>query len=158
MRKFYLKKSKIEGKGLFAKKEIKKGEVVGEFKGRIYSTKEVERKKLHIYLFQIDWEKWMYVKTTEKYINHSCSPNTYIKQKTKIAAFKNIKKGDELTIDYDTLEWDYKKAKIKCKCGTKSCRKILQGYKYLDTKTKKRYNEFIADFLKTKYKESLKPS
>lgn len=38
---------------------------------------------------------------------HSCEPNKGIIDRTEFVAFKNIKVGDEITIDYAMLGYEY---------------------------------------------------
>jgi len=59
------------------------------------------------------------------YFNHSCDPLTYCDAKGNYIALKDIKVGEELTIDVEKLM-----AKptfpFNCSCGSKNCRKIVK--------------------------------
>ena len=59
---------------------------------------------------------------TAKYINHSCEPNCevdIIEEKIWIIALRNIKKGEELSYNY---EYDLDVClDHPCKCGSKKC-------------------------------------
>lgn len=58
-----------------------------------------------------------------RFINHSCKPNCYIDIKKGIIwirAARNIRKGEELTYDYNT-DGD---GLIKCRC-TPDCQRLL---------------------------------
>jgi SET domain-containing protein len=56
----------------------------------------------------------------------------------KIVTIKEVKKGEELTYSYNTyieenediedFLWD-PRWNFECKCGSKNCQKIIQGYK-----------------------------
>lgn len=67
-----------------------------------------------------------------RFINHSCDPNCVAKtitlngsKRIVMYAKKPIKPGEEITYDYKfPIEKDPKK-KVKCLCGTSSCRKYL---------------------------------
>jgi hypothetical protein len=64
----------------------------------------------------------------EKYINHSCNPNSYtktIKGVRKVFAMENIKKGEEITYDYSIN--GYNDGTFQCNCGSENCRKRYQG-------------------------------
>ena len=144
-KKFYIAETKDKGKGLFAIKEIKKGELIFIHKdGKIYDEKDFESSGLREdHFMQIGWNKFLYIHPPGCYGNHSCNPNMGRKGK-KTFALKNIKKGEELTLDYDTFEYDWV---MKCKCKSKNCRKTLRGYKHLPEKLKKKYKGYIAKYL-----------
>ena len=131
MRKYFRKRSGINNLGLFAGRDIKKGEKVIEYKGRKFTHKQVEEddrfdNSKAIYLFTLN-ERYVLdgdTKTnTAKYINHSCDPNCevdIIKGKIWIIAIKDIKKGDELSYDYG-FGYDADFRQFPCKCGSKNC-------------------------------------
>ena len=131
MRKYFRKRSGINNLGLFAGRDIKKGEKVIEYKGRKFTHKQVEEddrfdNSKAIYLFTLN-ERYVLdgdTKTnTAKYINHSCDPNCevdIIKGKIWIIAIKDIKKGDELSYDYG-FGYDKDFRQFPCKCGSKNC-------------------------------------
>lgn len=142
--KFFTKDSMVEGLGLFANRNIRKGEHIFTFRGKICNEKNTKKLNEH-YLMTVDWNKVMYVSKPMRYINHSCNPNTGLKG-LKVIALKNIKSGKELTIDYDTLEYEWK---MKCHCGSKDCRKIIKGWKYLPERLQNKYKRLgaVNDYL-----------
>ncbi len=132
MKLFRVKKSNIDKKGLYASKNIKTGEKIIEYIGRLISKKEAETNskfdnKKDIYLFNIN-EKWDldgdYRWNTARLINHSCNPNCEVEGKGLklwIVAIKDIKKDEELSYDYG---FSYSKEDLKnfvCRCGSKKC-------------------------------------
>ena len=67
------------------------------------------------------------------YVNHSCNPNMrYDVTELAFFAVRDISKGEELTYDYDTTEYDLVKSKesFTCKCGALNCRLEIRGSKY----------------------------
>ncbi len=132
MKLYRVKKSNIDKRGLYASKNIKTGEKIIEYIGRLISKKEAETNskfdnKKDIYLFNIN-EKWDldgdYRWNTARLINHSCNPNCEVEGKGLklwIVAIKDIKKGEELSYDYG---FSYSKEDLKnfvCRCGSKKC-------------------------------------
>jgi hypothetical protein len=121
--KVYVSQTRNTGKGLFAKRGIKKGETVFIAKGKL--VKDCYGPDYHI------GPNWLTIKrglwldpfgdTPWTFINHSCSPNSGLKGKVTVVAMKDIRKGEEVTIDYSTTEED-PYWKMKCKCGKKGCR------------------------------------
>lgn len=112
-----VRKSKISGKGVFAKRDFKKGEIVLQWNPKILTKTEAEKlapKQKH-YLYQ-EKNKYFLMQPPEKYVNHSCDSNTVAKNKSDIA-IKNIKKGEEVTSTYANFIF-------KCKCESKKCKNL----------------------------------
>ena len=57
------------------------------------------------------------MQSPEKFVNHSCEPNTHVKNSCDVAV-RNIKKGEEITSDYGKNNF----VSFICKCGGKNCR------------------------------------
>ena len=119
-----IKKSKISGRGVFAARNFKKGEVVLDWRDSPVLTSEQltklpEDEKKFVYY---GYEKPILVNPPARFVNHSCSPNTFIKDYRGIAK-KDIKKGEEITEDY-SLEHN-PNFKLKCNCGSKNCKSII---------------------------------
>ena len=140
MQKDYLiKPSNIEGKGLFATRDFKIGE-----KLNISNSSNISESKIYNDIEFEDFITWCKENSKqwdsislgngkhqaaiadrdnhpENYINHSCEPNL---DKNHIA-LRNIKSGEELTIDYgqfSSINWS-----MNCNCGAKSCKGIIKG-------------------------------
>lgn len=82
-------------------------------------------------------------------MNHSCSYNVGFDSTGNFVTAKNVKKGEELTLDYG-LFFSYPKFKLNCKCKSKNCRKLVTGNDWKDAgfmaKNRKYFlRELIAD-------------
>lgn len=140
-------KSKNYGQSLFATKNIKKGEIVFPFVGPIVKTPTVYTlpisKNLYIDPFPFN--------NIIRCICHSCDPNCGIVNRSLVMAMRDIKKDEEITIDYAMFVYEYKNEDIDenrvCKCGSKICRGKLGSYKTLPESIKRKYKGFISDFL-----------
>ena len=132
MRKLYkIKKSRIDNRGLYAAKNIKKDTKIIEYKGKIITVKETETNPKFdndkaIYLFNLNKKYDLdgdFKYNTARLINHSCDPNCEVDGvglKLWIYAIKDIKKNEELTYDYGfSFDKDYKD--FPCRCGAKKC-------------------------------------
>tara|TARA_Y100000992_G_scaffold174854_1_gene117915 strand:- start:39 stop:509 length:471 start_codon:yes stop_codon:yes gene_type:complete len=132
MKKLYkIKKSKIDNRGLYAAKNIKKDTKIIEYKGKIITVKETETNPKFdndkaIYLFNLNKKYDLdgdFKYNTARLINHSCDPNCEVDGvglKLWIYAVKDIKENEELTYDYGfSFDKDYKD--FPCKCGAKKC-------------------------------------
>lgn len=104
----YIAESKINGKGSFASRQIKRGEVINIIGGTEYSEREVddliEKGKLRVDDdFQIDEDKFLVGPGKDYFTNHSCDPNAGIKNVKQIVAIRDIEIDEEITIDYSTI-------------------------------------------------------
>lgn len=103
-------KRSFAGLGLFTMDPIKKGNCIIEYKGRVVSKEEEETSRSK-YLFQIN--KHLTIDGKPKinkagYANHSCRPNSEYetrKDHVYIMAKRNIKPGEEITVDYGKEYW-----------------------------------------------------
>lgn len=145
MDKIIIKKSKIKGRGLFAKRDIKMGKIIGIVNGPIVPDNEESYKKYgEDHLHSISYSKAILNSNFTKYTNHSCDPNCGLENGIKLVSMRDIKKGEEITIDYDTLEYNWE---MVCNCGSPKCRKKIKGYKYLSEELKLKYKGFISPYL-----------
>ena len=155
-------KSKIEGNGLFAKKDIKKGETVFIKTGHIVNLKEAKKieAKFGEYCLQISDHFFLCpktkeeIKTTAIFINHSCNPNVGPDGQITFIALRDIKAGEELCHDYAmTTDRPYR---LKCNCGSSNCRKIITGSDWKLKKIQRRYKNHFCDFIIKKVIDSKK--
>ena len=133
MNLYKIKKSKIDnnGRGLYAKKDIKKGTKIIDYKGKIITNKQVDESDKYdnskpIYLFTLNKRYTLdgdFPWNTAGLVNHSCDPNAQYDGKglkVWVTAIKDIKKGEEITSDYGFgFDADYKQ--FPCKCSAKNC-------------------------------------
>lgn len=121
-----VKNSHIEGKGVFALRDFKEGEIVLNWDTSHNLPKEIvdkmsnEEKKYISFLNG----KYVIMQEPEKYVNHSCEPNTTAKNFCDVV-LRDIKKGEEITGDYteELPPGTY----MKCNCGSKKCKKIIRS-------------------------------
>ncbi|KAI1731709.1 PHD-finger domain-containing protein [Ditylenchus destructor] len=137
----YLARSKIQGLGLYAKRDIDMNSMIIEYKGEVIRSEvgEVREKRYMaqnrgVYMFRIDDE--FIIDATlagglARYINHSCDPNCSTKilpynddKKIIIIANRPIKAGEELTYDYQ-FEMEDTTDKLPCLCGAPNCNKWM---------------------------------
>lgn len=137
----YLGRSRIQGLGLYAAKDLEKHTMVIEYIGDSIRNevanrreKEYESQNRGVYMFRIDND--MVIDATmaggpARYINHSCNPNCVaevvdIEKESKIIIItsRKIVKGEELTYDYK-FDFEDDQHKIPCNCGASNCRKWM---------------------------------
>lgn len=149
MKDVIVKNSPIEGKGVYANRDFKKDEIVVKWDtSRIIDKEELES------FSQDDQDhsccigngKYIIMQEPSKYVNHSCNPNTYVKNQCDVA-LRDIKKGEEITTDYSLNEitgW-----KLKCNCGSPNCRKVIVGdFRKLSKIDRERLKPYLEDWYK----------
>lgn len=95
----YADESPIHGKGLFAARKIKKGEVLGTVSGKW-------TKKDSAYTLWVSEDQGFRVECDFRYINHSKKPNAAYYDTLEVCALRDIKPGEEITHDYG-IEGDF---------------------------------------------------
>ena len=155
--KVIVKETGKYGKGLFAKDDISKGEIIADWTdGKVYEAEKCSylpkniKKNPRDYAIQFEEHKWINTDGIGRHINHSCNPNCGIKGKFQIVTMKDIKKGEELTFDYEMTEdsdW-----RMKCMCDAKNCRGIIGAFKNMPLNIRKKYKGYISTWLIDKYK------
>jgi SET domain-containing protein len=138
-----VRRSRIQGRGVFATRDIAKGERIIEYVGRRISAAEADAlcddenmRRHHTFLFSVDDD--IVIDATSdacpaKYINHSCEPNcesVVVRRRVYIDALRNIAEGDELFYDYwyvtdDDYTLDDLQRIYPCRCKAPSCRGTL---------------------------------
>lgn len=124
-----VKQSAKHGKGLFATRDFSIGEVVVPWENvRTLTNEEVQKlpSAEKEYISAVEHGRYVHYGEPERYMNHSCEPNTKAKDSANVA-IRDIKKGEEITTDYE-LEGALNA--FKCDCGSTNCRGII-GKKYI---------------------------
>lgn len=120
IRRIEVRNSPISGKGVFATSAIKAGEKVllwqplKHFPAEELSNLPNDEKH---YIQEVDNGKYILMNAPERFVNHSCSPNTKAVDQTDIA-IRDIAPGEEITSDYGHSAL----APFNCSCGSKNCR------------------------------------
>jgi SET domain-containing protein len=126
------RRSRISGWGVYAGQPIEEDAHIVEYKGELVSQAEGARResrylpRQRIWIFNIN-TRWVrdaaFGGNIARYINHACNPNCYVDivgHTIWIRASRRIRKGEELTYDYNTEGW----AKIRCRCRP-GCKRVL---------------------------------
>jgi len=140
-RSIEVRQSGVHGKGVYAIRPIKKGEVVIEYKGEMVTWKQAEKRHPHnpddpdhTFFFHIDDKHVIdaaYGGNAARWINHACKPNCESdideeRYRVFIKALRRIEPGEELFYDYGLVIDEPYTKKLKkqfaCRCGAKRCR------------------------------------
>lgn len=168
--------SKIHGRGVFARRPIRKGIRIIEYTGPIINEKEADKIGVttenghsHTMLFQIDKKRCINGNEggDARFLNHGCDPNCETEQdgdKIFIKSIRAIKQGEELVYDYHLQVpgkiTDKVKKEYACFCGSPKCRgtqiatEILAKQAKKDEKKKeKELAKKLADLKKAEKKK-----
>lgn len=146
-----IRPSAIHGRGMVAAEPIRRGEVVAVWGGNFVSRKEAERaKRPGTLIQQIDDDVYEVFSENTKgddptyFHNHSCNPNVWFEDEVKLSAKRDIRKGEELTVDYTLFETKDRVIIERCNCGSLNCRGKVNGRDWMLPQLQKRYkNHFI---------------
>ena len=127
------RRSKIHQWGVYATARITKNTRIVDYAGEKITNQESLRRERryiqngeHIWCFKLTNRSVIDAAVggnVARFINHSCHPNCYIDIKKGviwIRAARNIRKGEELTYDYNTDG----EGLIECRC-TPGCQRLL---------------------------------
>jgi SET domain-containing protein len=150
---FEVRQSRIQGKGAFATRNIKKGTRLIEYLGQRITWRTADKRyddekmgRHHTFLFTVDDKTVIDAAVNgndARFLNHSCDGNCEAIEDRKrifIEARRSIKAGDELLYDYqyertdDHTEEDEKF--YACRCGSPNCRGSILAPKPAPTKKK----------------------
>lgn len=124
-----VRESVIHGKGIFAGKPCKEGEVLMVIAGETIDAKECERREDeegNVYIFYNGDNCYIDVDKTEKirYINHNCTPSAIVEDRDQdslyLVAARDVAVGEEITIDYG-----YDDIYDQCKQASPHCNKPM---------------------------------
>jgi len=130
--------------GVITKHDYKAGELLFIVDGAV-------KRNPTRYSFSIGIEKHIdpHEKNFGHYMNHSCDPNAFVRVVDKnpeashieVLTRKNIKTGEELTLDFASFENEVTINGIVCKCGTDLCRGKIHGFKDLPQHVVEKYKK-----------------
>jgi SET domain-containing protein len=128
--KFEVKRSRIHGRGLFARSRIPARRKVGELGGEAISQAEARRRAKRAHSIKIvELGDGTAIDASVggnhfKYVNHSCSPNAYMRiayGRLEFYSLREIRPGEELTCNYGETHHE---GALTCRCHSPQC----QGY------------------------------
>lgn len=175
MKLFKIKKAGKKGYGVYAARNIKEGQHVIRCdltRLRAYSPNKVKSHPQHEsnHWDEVGNNRFVLDFSPASYVNHSCDPNCctkyYTLKRKDIVAMSSIKKGEELTVDYSTVSIygfgrrDYLTSgskTMKCRCGSKKCRKIITSdFFELPKGLQRKYYQNLPPSIKRKFNHKVK--
>ena len=125
---FKVKRSHIQGRGLFALSAIPARRKLGELQGEIITQREARRRARTAQRIAIvEFADGTALDASQldkqfRYVNHSCAPNTYMRlfrRRVEFYALRPINPGEELTCNYGETHHN---GTLPCRCGSARCR------------------------------------
>ena len=168
---FAVRNSKIHGRGVFARRRIRKGTTIIEYLGDVITNdvadtryEDKDPRDNHTFLFTVDSKHVIDAGVNgneARYINHGCDPNcqsTGLRKRIWIEAIRTIQPGEELKYDYQIVRSDDDPKDVDkifaCRCGAENCRgSMLEPVKKLK-KAKKKAKVTARKKAKTKGKKA----
>jgi len=147
-----IKSTKNKGRGLFALRYFKKGELIFSYKkGKVVTKKGLSKltKWESDHLDELDRNRFEVMEKPACFVNHSCDPNTISKGRSYFT-LKPIKKGEEITVDYRSK--GIFKNKWKCWCRSKNCKGyVVSDFFSLSKSKQKLYLPYTLKVIKKEY-------
>jgi uncharacterized protein len=152
--------SRIEGKGLFARRRIGKGEIVAIKGGHIYDAQTLAKVKGRVAVSYVQIADGFFIGAlsaaevgrNKLFINHSCAPNLGIRGQVMYVALRDIMSGEELT--YDWAMEENRPDRTRCRCGARGCRRVLTGRDWMIPRLQRRYRGYFSAYLADKIRHA----
>lgn len=138
------------GRGVFAARPVKKGEVIAVWGGRVIdldalvALSPAERRLV----IQIEEDRFLYstVEGPADWVNHSCDPNAGLCGQVVLVAMRGIRRGEEIAFDYamsDSNPYE----EFRCFCKSKQCRKHVTRDDWKRPDLWRRYSGYFSPYL-----------
>jgi uncharacterized protein len=151
--KTIVQRSSIVGRGLFAREAIAKGEIVCAKGGHLLSRVELAKHKSIVNDAELQIADDLFLAPVTEaefegvmmFLNHSCEPNVGIRGQIVFVAMRDIAAGEELMIDYATIDHDTEP--MTCHCGAARCRRLITGRDWQKPELQQKYDGYFAWYL-----------
>jgi SET domain-containing protein len=150
-----VRRSRIHGRGVFARARIRKGARIIEYTGRRIPWKDAQElppldptNPYHTVFFSVDNGDVIDAAkggNEARWINHSCEPNCETFEEDYrifVHALRGLRPGEELFYDYKMIPAERRSRKVEkefaCFCGAKKCRGTMLAPKKKRKKAKRK--------------------
>lgn len=122
-----VRRSAIDGFGVFAAEDIPAQKKIGEIRGESISVSEARRRaegKQRIMIVEISTRKAIDASASQdpmRFTNHACTPNarlTIRDGRIEFYALRSIAPGEEITVNYGETHHN---GTLACRCGAPGC-------------------------------------
>jgi hypothetical protein len=137
------------GMGVFARRDFAEGEFIFRRRHlRVVDSRGIAAlsPEDQMHLCELDWDRFAVLGPPGCYLNHSCDPSA-MRSGVKVFAWKPIRAGDEITIDYRLNAFDGNS--WPCACGTAACSGTVVGSFFaLPEERQNSYLRYAPDFIR----------
>jgi uncharacterized protein len=145
--------SPIQGRGLFAKTDIEKGEVVVVKGGYVLTKSQRDEIGKELGPSEIQITEHLFIGPTSEdereggmmHLNHSCEPNLGLQGQIVFVALRDIRANEEVTVDYSMT--DDEEYEMQCKCGAETCRGVITGADWRKPEIQRKYDGYFSWFI-----------
>lgn len=147
--------AKIHGVGLISTERIEAGTVVWQRDATMRGLTRAEVEQLppdvlanfEWFAYQSGADEYLLLDGIDRYMNHSCDPNTWWTDDDTLAACRTIEAGEEVTYDYATTEISHP-VELHCRCGAATCRGVVTHLDHLDAAWQAKYGDHLPSHVK----------
>lgn len=143
----------IEGRGMFARQPIAKGEIITIWGGDVVPTEDFKALGEHQKRQSAQVADGFYLVSSKPgpgdFINHSCDANAGIQGQIVIVAMRDIAVGEEACIDYAMCD-STPGEDFECACGAANCRHLITSEDWKLPDLQKRYAGYFTTYLQQK--------
>lgn len=148
--------SRIAGRGLFAAAPVPRGEVVCVKGGHLVDRATLDRHRAVVNDAELQVADDLFLaplaadefEGVMMFLNHSCDPNVGVRGQVVFVARRDVRAGEELTLDYATIDHDADP--MPCRCGTAACRGVVTGRDWRRPDLQRRYAGYFAWYIEEK--------
>jgi hypothetical protein len=124
---------------VFTRRAIRKGEILLAFGGPLIDFAETKRRGAsECMAIQVGPGQYIDTQAPGVFVNHSCAPNTGIRNDRDLIALHDIPLGEEIRFDYSTT-MDEKSFTMRCRCGAPGCRQVVTDFAELPAAVQEYY-------------------
>ncbi len=159
--KLLVRRSNVHKRGVFAKRDIKKGERLAIFGGDIMLIDEIDSLPASVQEYPMQIEERFVLGSRNAqdpedadFFNHSCEPNSGFRGQIFLVAMRHIRAGEEITFDYAMVVSKSVGSDIvfemKCKCGAKGCRNKITEDDWQMPELQEKYRGYFSEYIQEK--------
>lgn len=146
------------GFGAFARIDIPTGTLLVVYGGVVLNLQEFEALSLEMqnYPYQVEEELFLGPASSAdigvgERLNHSCAPNAGFQGAIHIVALRDIRAGEQVTIDYATcVSAEHEAFRMACVCGAPDCRGVVTGEDWKLPAVQRRLLPYFQPYLQRK--------